>query len=129
MEGTCLLINERLFVLKEVHREMIGVSSENSEVKVSENCWRSSSTPEISAFFHRYTSLFGGFCLSGMTLTSVRTMSWSLKPGIEVHLLTSVGLLVMNMSSVFSRRVGKVTTCSAQMSCTTLTKAVLIGKL
>ena len=64
-----------------------------------------------------------------MTLTSVRTMSWSLKPGIEVHLLTSVGLLVMNMSSVFSRRVGKVTTCSAQMSCTTLTKAVLIGKL
>ena len=54
MGGTCLLINERLFVLKEVHREMIGVSSENSEVKVSENCWRSSSTPEISAFFHRY---------------------------------------------------------------------------
>ena len=58
---------------------------------------------------------------------SVRTMSWSLKPGIDVHLLTSVGLLVVKMSSVFSRRVGKVTTCSAQMSCTIFTKAVLIG--
>ena len=51
MEGTCLLIDERLFVLKEVHGELIGVWTENSEVKVSENCWRSSSTPEISAFF------------------------------------------------------------------------------
>ena len=75
LEGTCLLIDERLFVLKEVHRELIGLSTENSVVKVSENCWRSSSIPEISAFFHRYTSLFGGFCLSGMTLASVRTMS------------------------------------------------------
>ena len=56
-------------------------------------------------------------------------MLWLLKPGIKVHLLTSVGLLVINMSSVFSRRVGKVTTCSAQISRTTLTKAVLIGKL
>ena len=72
-------------------------------------------------------SLFGGFYLSGMILVPVRTMLWSLKPGIDVHLLTSVGLLVMKMSSVFSRCFGKVTTCSAQMSCTTLTKAVLIG--
>ena len=129
MEGTCLLIDERLFDLKEVHKESIGVSTENSEVKVSENCLRSSSIPVISAFFQMYTSLFGGFCLSGITLASVRTMSWSLRPGIEVHLLTSVGQLVMNMSSVFSRHVGKVTTCSAQISCTTLTKAVLIGIL
>ena len=36
-----------------------------------------------------------------MILVSVRTMSWSLKPGIDLHLLTSVGLLVMKMSSVF----------------------------
>ena len=61
-----------------------------------------------------------------MILVSVRTMSWSFKPGIDVHLLTSVGLLVMKMSSVFSKHVGKVT-CSAQMSFTTLTKTVLIG--
>ena len=45
LEGTCLLIDERLFVLKEVHRELIEVSTENSVVKVSENCWRSSSIP------------------------------------------------------------------------------------
>ena len=38
LEGTCLLINERLFDLKEVHKELMGVSTENSEVKVSENC-------------------------------------------------------------------------------------------
>ena len=64
-----------------------------------------------------------------MILVSVRTMSWSHKPGIGVLLLTSVGLLVMKMSSIFSRHVGKVTTCSAQISYTTLTKAVLIGIL
>ena len=61
-----------------------------------------------------------------MILVSVRTMSWSFKPGIIVHLLTSVSLLVMKMSSVFSKHVGNVT-CSAQMSFTTLTKTVLIG--
>ena len=37
-----------------------------------------------------------------MILVSVRTMSWSLNPGIDVHLLTSVELLVIKMSSVFS---------------------------
>ena len=62
-------------------------------------------------------------------LASVRTMSWSLKPGNAVHLLISVGLFVINRSSVFSSRVGKVTICSALMSCTTLIKAVLIGRL
>ena len=49
-------------------------------------------------------------------LASVRTMSWSLNPGIAVHLLISVGLFVMNRCSIFSSRVGKVTTCSALMS-------------
>ena len=63
--------------------------------------------------------------LTGRTI-SVRTMSWSLKPGIDVHLLTSVCLLVMKMTCVFSKHVGKVT-CSAQMSFNTLTKTVLIG--
>ena len=38
LDGICLLINERLFALKEVHRELIGVSTENFGVKVSENC-------------------------------------------------------------------------------------------
>ena len=36
LEGTCLLIDERLFVLKEVHSELMGVSAENCEVKVFE---------------------------------------------------------------------------------------------
>ena len=36
-EGTYLLIDERLFALKEVHRELMGVSKEHSEMKVSDN--------------------------------------------------------------------------------------------
>ena len=102
LEGTCLPIDERLFVLQEVHSKLMGVSTENSEMKVFEKWWGSSSIPEIFAFFHRYTHLFGSFCLSGRMLESVRSMLLSLKPGIDIHLLTSVGLLVMKMSSVFS---------------------------
>ena len=48
--------------------------------------------------------------------TSARTMSWSLMPGMEVHLLTNDGLFVAKMSSVFSSLVGKVTSCSHPMS-------------
>ena len=64
-----------------------------------------------------------------MILASVRKMSWSLEQGIEVNVLTSVCLLVMNISSVFSRHIGKVTTSSSQMLCTMLTKPMLIGLL
>ena len=69
MEGTCLLSDEKFFVLKEVHRKMMGVSIGNSDVKVSANWCGSSSIPVISAFFIDGLEMFF-FC-------SVRVARWS----------------------------------------------------
>ena len=44
-------------------------------------------------------------------------ISWSLNPGIGVHLFTRLGQLVTKMTRMLPLRVGKSTICSALKSC------------
>ena len=48
----------------------------------------------VSAFFHMYILRFTGFCLDIAMLESTKTISWSLMPGIALHLLINDGRFV-----------------------------------
>ena len=64
----------------------------------------------------RYFVLFACYVRLHPMLLSVKTMSWSDSPGSGLHLLTSDGLLVKNRSNVLVFLVGKLTTCSRDVS-------------
>ena len=60
-----------------------------------------------STFFHRSILWRTGLRLCALTLISVNTISWSLKPGAPSHLSVRDGLFERITSSVLSPRVGK----------------------
>jgi len=60
-------------------------------------------------------------------LVSVSMMSWSLMPGMTVHLLTSDGLLVASMSRMLFWRVGSVTSWLHLRSWSRLIRLLLIA--
>ena len=96
-----------------VARTSTGVDVENLEVK-SYDIWLTlERIVSRSALFQSNILRLTGFRLVARTFASIKTISWSLRPGSPEHLLVIEGLLVIMTSKVLSPLVGKFTICSS----------------
>ena len=100
--GTCFCNELRHLDLKAVQSWLTGELILWISVNSVEKSARSFFMSLRSACFHRWIRRRTGFCLGGMIFESRRMASWSLKPGMLIHLFTSVGRLVMMTSSMLS---------------------------
>ena len=80
----------------------------------------------VLADFQMYILCRGVFVLVTSILLSIRIMSWSLIQRSGLHSFTRLGCVVNTSSMILSRRVGKSTVCSIDISCIVSMKYLFI---